>query len=102
MAAIRTREAAYARITALAKAEISVHPEANYLKPSLAHTITERHREKVVKWINGLSAPALPGPPPSRPRAPHTPPRPAPTRIGGSRGARPPSPSPARARLRVP
>ena len=47
-----TKEAAQARIRTLSACEAPNHPNPLYLAPSTTHSISPRHREKVVKWIN--------------------------------------------------
>jgi hypothetical protein len=49
-------DAARARIGHLLVQERVVHPDATYLRPAAHHHIGERHREKVVKYINEVSS----------------------------------------------
>jgi hypothetical protein len=55
MAALASKTAAQARIRTLSACEALNHPNPRYLAPSTTHSISERHREKVVKWINELA-----------------------------------------------
>ena len=50
-------ELATLRIAELSAAERPNHPDAHYLTASPLHTITERHRERVVKYINEVRPP---------------------------------------------
>lgn len=56
MAALASKTAAQARIRTLSACEALNHPNPRYLAPSTTHSISERHREKVVKWINEVRA----------------------------------------------
>ena len=52
MASLTSKTAAKAGIQTMAAREAPKHPNPCYLAPSTTHRITERIREKVVKWIN--------------------------------------------------